>query len=235
MAAQQPDARRVAENHNTPSLVYRLRQSRMDRKAPLLILLHGYGSNEEDLLGLAPYLDERFTIVSARAPYTLGPGSYAWYAVEFRSGGIAIDPAQAEASRKTLTRFIVDITATSGVDFNRVYLMGFSQGAAMTGSVLVTRPDLLAGAVMMSGHVPPVEDGAQAAPDRLKDKPALIVHGAFDELLPVEEGRASRNLLQSLGLSVTYREYPMAHQVTDESLEDVDRWLVERIIDAASG
>ena len=60
---------------------------------PLLLLLHGVGSNEDDLFGLAPYLDERFLIISVRAPNTLGPGSYAWFDVDFTPQGPVIDPA----------------------------------------------------------------------------------------------------------------------------------------------
>lgn len=216
----------------TLSLVYRIRKSRVASvhdTTPLLILLHGFGSNEEDLLGLSPYLDDRFTIVSIRAPYTLGPGSYAWYAVEFRPDGLGLDLEQAEGSRKRLIQFISELAPALEVDPKQVYLMGFSQGAAMAGSVLWTRPDLLAGAVLMSGHILPSEDGQRAMADQLKDKPALVVHGLYDELLPVEGGRASRDLLQSLGLSVTYREYPMGHQVTDQSLENIDAWLAERL------
>ena len=83
---------------------------------PLLILLHGIGSNEEDLIGLEPYLDERFLIVSARAPFPYGWGGYAWFEIQWMPDRIAIDRAQAEQSRDLLVRFIGETVAAYGAD-----------------------------------------------------------------------------------------------------------------------
>src|SRR5262245_15371022 len=132
------------------------RPARAAGASPLLILLHGIGSNEEDLMGLEPYLDERLLIVSARAPLAYGFGGYAWFEIQWRPNGIAIDRAQAERSRDLLVRFIGEAAAAYGADPARVYLMGFSQGAMMSGWVALTQPDLVAGAVLMSGRIPQV-------------------------------------------------------------------------------
>src|SRR6476660_530252 len=106
-----------------------------DRPPPLLILLHGYGSNERDLVGLAPYLDPRFQIVSARAPYTLEPGSYAWFDLGWTATDITINFQQAQQSRALLVKFIAEALVAYGGDPARVYLLGFSQGAIMSASV----------------------------------------------------------------------------------------------------
>src|SRR4051794_33373186 len=98
---------------------------------PLLILLHGVGSNEHDLFGLAPYLDPRFLIVSARAPYVMMPGMYAWFEIGWVGTEIVVDPQQAEASRKLIGEFVQEAAAAYGADPGRVYLLGFSQGAIM--------------------------------------------------------------------------------------------------------
>jgi len=89
------------------SLVHRVRAPQ-DGAAPppLLLLLHGVGSHEEDLLGLAPYLDPRFLIVSARGPVTLAPGMYAWFQVVLDPANPVINPEQAESSRRAIIRFI---------------------------------------------------------------------------------------------------------------------------------
>ena len=93
------------------SLVHLVREPLVkEEHPPLLLLLHGVGSNEEDLYGLVPYLDKRFLIVSARAPITLEPGSYAWFELTFTPQGPIINPAQAEASRKKL----IDLTRRAG-------------------------------------------------------------------------------------------------------------------------
>jgi phospholipase/carboxylesterase len=196
---------------------------------PLLILLHGVGSNEQDLFGLAPYLDDRFVIVSARAPNLRAPGSYAWFAVSFTPDGPAIEPAQAEASRQLLLRFIAAACAAYGADPARVYLMGFSQGAIMSASVALTRPDLIAGAVLISGRILPEIRPLIAPAERLAGLPLLVVHGTEDTVLPIDHGRASRALLESLPVRLDYREYPIGHTISPASRADVAAWLRERL------
>src|SRR5262245_48159082 len=137
---------------------------------PLLILLHGIGSNENDLFGLAPYLDQRFLIVSAGAPHAYGGGGYAWFQIEWLPDRILIDRQQAAASRELLVRFIGEAVAAYGADPARVYLLGFSQGAMMSGWVTLSQPDLVAGAVLMSGRIPAEIREQLAAPEQLDRK-----------------------------------------------------------------
>jgi phospholipase/carboxylesterase len=208
------------------SLVHLLRQGAQDSgRPPLLILLHGVGSNERDLFGLAPDLDERFVIVSARAPNVRAPGSYAWFAVTFTPDGPVIDAQQAEASRQRLLSFIPEATAAYRADPAQVYLMGFSQGAIMSASVALTRPDLVAGAVLMSGRILPEIRPLIAPAERLAGLPFLVVHGTDDTVLPIQHGRASRALLETLPVRLDYREYPMSHEISPASLTDVATWL----------
>lgn len=198
-------------------------------KAPLLILLHGVGSNEQDLFGLVPYLDERFTIVSVRAPYTRGPGSYAWFDVQFTPQGLVIDPAQAEASRQMLLRFINEAVQAYQCDPQRVYLMGFSQGAIMSASVALSEPELIAGAVLMSGRILPEIKPLIVPTERLAKLPILVVHGVVDNVLPIHYGRASRDLLSELGVQLSYQEYPIGHNVSQESIQDISLWLSQQL------
>lgn len=104
-------------------------------KPPLLVLLHGVRSSERDLFGLAPHLDGRLFIVSARGPVTFGPGQYGWYPVTFTPQGPIGDDATAETSRQTLLRFLGEAVGAYGADPARVYLAGFSQGATWPGSL----------------------------------------------------------------------------------------------------
>ena len=196
---------------------------------PLLLLLHGVGSHEHDLTGLAPSLDGRFLVASARAPNTLAPWSYVWFHIEFTQGGPVIDPLEAEESRVTLLRFIDELIAAYGIDPKRVYLLGFSQGAIMSLSLALTRPDKMAGVVAMSGRILPEVLPLVDAPAALAGLPIFVVHGTADPVLPIHYGRASRDRLAGLPVALTYREYPMGHQVTMESLQDVAAWLRERL------
>lgn len=214
----------------TLSLVHLVRQPMNEADTPpLLLLLHGIGSNEYDLYGLAPFLDERFLIISARAPNTLGPESYAWFEADFTPQGPVINPEQAEASRKTLIAFLNEAVTAYRADPKRVYLMGFSQGAIMSASVALTQPELVAGVVLMSGRILPEIQPLIASHEELDGLPFLVVHGTADMVLPITHGRASRQLLSSLPVELTYHEYPMGHEVSQESLADVTAWLSARL------
>jgi phospholipase/carboxylesterase len=214
----------------TLPLVHLVRQPTVEVDTPpLLLLLHGIGSNEHDLYGLAPFLDKRFLIISVRAPLTLEPGSYAWFEVDFTPQGSIINPEQAEASLKTLITFLQEAIAEYNADPKQVYLMGFSQGAIMSASVALTRPELVAGAVLMSGRILPEIRPTIASSEELSGLPILVVHGTADTVLPISNGRASREFLSSLQVNLTYHEYPMGHEVNQESLNDVTTWLTEQL------
>ncbi|HEX8557013.1 MAG TPA: alpha/beta fold hydrolase [Pyrinomonadaceae bacterium] len=192
---------------------------------PLLLLLHGVGSNEEDLFGLSPYIDGRFLVVSARAPVALDYGGYGWFRIDFTPRGMAADIEQAKRSLEMLPGFIDGLVETYGADVRRVYLLGFSQGAMMSLALLLTRPEKVAGVVAMSGRLPAQVLGQELDRESLKDKPVLITHGLYDQVLSIEQGRAARDHLKALPVALTYREYPMAHEVSMESLRDVAGWL----------
>lgn len=210
----------------TLSLIHLVSQPKVEASTPpLLLLLHGVGSNEHDLFGLVPYLDKRFLIISVRAPNTLGPGSYAWFEVDFTPQGPAINPAQAEASRKALITFLDEAVNAYDADPKQIYLMGFSQGAIMSASVALTRPQLVAGVVLMSGRILPEIQPLIASNEELSGLPFLVVHGTADMVLPISYGRASRQLLSSLPVELTYHEYRIGHEVSQESLADVTAWL----------
>jgi phospholipase/carboxylesterase len=206
------------------------------QRPPLLLLLHGIGSHEQDLFGLVPYLDPRFYVLSLRAPLTMFPGSYAWFELNIDGRGPRIRPEQAEESRQALISFIESAPAAYQADPEQLYLMGFSQGAMMSLAVTVTRPELLAGVVAMSGRtMPELFDsttalGGHLAPEEaLLDFPLFITHGRQDPVLPIQFGRESRDRFATLPVDLTYKEYDMAHSVSDESLRDVIAWLAERL------
>ena len=194
---------------------------------PLLVLLHGVRSNEMDLLGLADQLDQRFFVISARAPLTFGPGAYGWYHVEFTPQGPLIDKEQAETSRLTLIKFLTELVEAYPIDPKRVYLLGFSQGCAMTLAALLTAPDKIAGAVGMSGRLPPGIE-TRVSPD-LGAMPVLIVHGTADTVLPLPFGHEIRDFLSTTPVEMTYRDFPMGHHVTPQSLQVVSEFLTGQL------
>ena len=203
-------------------LIHLVRRSAVP--GPLLLLLHGYGSNEEDLFGLADAFDPAFTVVSARAPLSMGRGSYAWFSLAFsETGPVVLKPEEAEASRQTVAGFIAWCTAEYGTDPKRVALVGFSQGAILSAAVALTRPELVRAAVLMSGRILP-ESAEESAPAGQQPQ-YLVVHGVSDPVLPIAHGRASHATLERLGIAHEYHEFGTGHQISDESLDLVTNWI----------
>ncbi len=177
------------------------------------------------MAAIAPAFDPRFVVVSARSPLVLGPNAFGWFHVTFTPHGPAIDAEEAEAGWKLLARFVDEAVTAYGADADRVYVGGFSQGAIMSLAVLLTAPWKIAGAVAMSGRLLPEVLPHAAPAEALHDKRVLIVHGAADEKLGVDLARWARERLASFPLALAYRELPMSHTITEESLGVVTAWL----------
>ena len=222
------------------SLVHVLREPAGSRvpnatRPPLLLLLHGVGSNEESMAALAPAFDRRFLVISARSPIALGPRAFAWFHVTFTPQGPVIDRDEAAAGWAHVARFIDEAVAAYGADPSRVYVAGFSQGAIMALAALLTAPERIAGVAAMSGRLLPEVLPHAAPAERLEGKPVLIVHGAGDETLGIHYARSAREQLARFPLALTYRELPMGHTVTPESLAEVSAWLTARLGAPPSG
>lgn len=196
-----------------------------DEKPPVLLLLHGFGADENDLFGLAPYMDERFFVASVQAPFALSFGGRAWFELYFEMGQVSgFDPKQFEQSLEMILEFIDELIAEHDLDAKRVYLCGFSQGSMMSVSSVFSAPEKFAGAVLMSGRAAN-EMIVQENIEKLTDFPIFVTHGIFDTVLPIENGRATKEILARLPVKLEYKEYPMAHEISQESLRDVSNWM----------
>jgi phospholipase/carboxylesterase len=199
-------------------------------RPPLLVLLHGVRSNEQDLIGLASMLDARFYVVSAQAPIQMGPSAYGWYHVQFRQDGtFEIDDEEADRSREMVIRFVRELKERYPVDPDRVFLMGFSQGCIMSLGAALAEPKMVAGVVGMSGRLLPSTVKHMAAEDALRGLPLYVVHGTRDQVISIEYGREIRDRLSKLPVELTYREYDMGHNVTRESMDGISEWLTARL------
>jgi phospholipase/carboxylesterase len=195
---------------------------------PLLVLLHGLGADEHDLMGLAPELDPRLLIVSIRAPLEYGYGGYAWFEIEWDVKGVHVIPDQALASRDLLIETLRGLPDALKVEAAQMLLGGFSQGAMMSLGVAFAAPSLISGVISMSGRL--LSEFVPASPlPETAELPFLIQHGTSDGVLPVQGSRQLREHLEKMGCSVTYKEYPMAHEISRQSLADVRDWISERL------
>ena len=198
-------------------------------KPPLLILLHGVGSNERDLFSFADFLDPRFQVISVRAPLVRGPDAFAWFEVQFLPNGFAINPEQLRQSRDRLLELIPAAVEAYGANPERVYLLGFSQGAIMSLTTLLSEPQHIAGIAAMSGRLPPEAEPWIAPADQLAGAPIFLAHGTFDEVIPVSYARGAQEVLRTLPVDLTYREYPMPHTIGPEALRDMLAWLTAHL------
>ena len=125
------------------SLKYLIKKPQSEtEKAPLILLLHGYGSNAEDLFSFVGELPENAIIVSAQAPYDLQYGSYAWYAIDFDADENKFsDLNQARISRDLIAIFIDELLQNYAIDKDQVTLIGFSQGTILSYAVALSYPE----------------------------------------------------------------------------------------------
>ncbi len=195
---------------------------------PVLVLLHGLGSNEHDLMGLAPELDPRLLIVCIQAPIEYGNGGYAWFEIQWEADGIRVDAEQVQASREILIESLRLLPEALGFEPSQILLGGFSQGAIMSLGVALAEPELVSGILLMSGRLLP-DFLPQELLTATKALPILIQHGTSDGVLPVQGSRYMREKLESMGWPVEYKEYPMAHEISEQSLADVRDWISDRL------
>lgn len=192
----------------------------------LLILMHGVGSNEQDLFGLAPYIPHNFHVLSLRAPYRMGPNANAWFEFSINpDGSRTIHEAQESACRSLLMQTIDAAAKQLQIPASRVIVGGFSQGGIMALSVLLTRPETVAGAVALHSRLLPEILPQLAEPQAFAGKQLWVSQGLQDAVIPPSNGHVIRKLAQELPLKLHYREYPGAHEIRAEELSELVVWL----------
>ena len=206
------------------TLVHRERPAARE-PAGLLVVHHGRGTDEHDLLGLADVLDpeQRLHVVSPRGPLTLPgwPGNH-WYIV--RRVGYP-DPDTFHAAFAKLADFHDGLWERTGVGPERTVLGGFSMGSVMSYSLaLAAERPAPAGVLAFSGFIPTVEGWKPQLGDRTGLR-VFIAHGRHDPIMDVGFARQARHLLEAGDLEVTYHESDAAHHIDPEHLPAAARWL----------
>lgn len=192
---------------------------------PTLILLHGRGADENDLLGLTPYVDPRLFIISVRAPFAFPYGGYYWY--EFLQVGTP-EPRQFAESYQRLTEFLADAKQHYPIDPKKIFLLGFSMGTVMSFALSLTKTSEIAGVIAHSGYIPEGTE-LEFKWNNLHSVAFFVAHGTHDPIIPVQFGRRANELLSKTATDLTYKEYPIAHQISEESLADFTTWLTKRM------
>lgn len=212
------------------SLYHITRPSILKENAPLLILLHGYGSDENDLFSFATELPKELFIISVRAPYPMQPYGNAWYAINFDAEmNKWNDNDQARESRDLIANFIDEACANYPVDKNNVTLLGFSQGTILSYSVALFYPEKVNNVIGLSGYI-----NEDILPDSLKEKDFSHLdfycsHGSADQVIPVAWARKTPEFLKMLNIKHCYSEFPVGHGVAPQNLFELTTWLEKKL------
>lgn len=192
-----------------------------DPSAPLVVLLHGRGSTEREILSLAPHLPDGLAYAAVRAPIAEG-GGFAWFA----NRGIGRPVAQSlEATMGWFTRWL-DEVAQPG---RPVFLVGFSGGAAFAGGLVLTDPSRYAGAAILYGTLP-FDAGVPVETSRLANLPMFVAQGESDQVIPRELlDRTWSYLLMESGAPTVARRDPGGHGITAATLHRLSGWIADRV------
>lgn len=202
----------------------------INEHTPMIILVHGYGSNEEDLFSFANELPPELLVISVRAPMEIGFGGYAWYTIHFdNNDGKFSDVKEARIAREQLATFIDEVQEKFNISPQRTILMGFSQGTILNYAIALNYPEKAQKIVALSGYI---------NPDLLPDNPEnydysslefFISHGSVDQVIPVQWARQAPLFLNELKINNEFTEYPVGHGVAPNNFYDLKKWIENRL------
>ncbi|MDM1044415.1 alpha/beta hydrolase [Myroides sp. 1354] len=210
------------------SINYLIQEPKIKKdKNPLILLLHGYGSNEEDLFSFASELPEEYYIVSAQAPYPVPPYGYAWYAIHFDADANKFsDDQQAIESRELIVKFIDELVQTYPIDATNINLVGFSQGAILSYAIALSYPEKINKVVALSGYFNANIIKAGFEQNDFSQLQLFASHGTVDQVIPVDWARKTSPILDALQIKHQYKEYPVGHGVHPLNFTDFKNFLI---------
>lgn len=198
-------------------------------KDSLLVLLHGLGSNESDLPRVGEQLSPSGNILSLRAPIPMQADSHAWYNIQFTPTGPIVNWPEAKASLELLENELKALSEQLKIPLNKIWVMGFSQGAIMTLGLALQGSLDLGGYVACSGRIlPEFATAAKAKGPLSAARPLFISHGTKDDTLPIFHAHESRATIESLKGNLVYKEYDYNHGISSGMIADIREWLSQR-------
>lgn len=189
---------------------------------PILFMLHGYGSNEQDLFSFRETLPSDWIIVSFRAPHDTQFEGYSWYDINFNDPENFINVSQAKESLNAVLESILKIINHYGLMESKAHLCGFSQGGILCYALALQHPELFNRVACLSSY--PEEkilDGIVKDKKKLEGLRFFISHGTDDAVIPLEWGRKAADLLYDLSCYFSFREYMSGHGVNQKNYMDL--------------
>lgn len=201
-----------------------------------VIWLHGLGADRYDFLPVAEALQEsllttRFVLPQAPTrPVTINGGYEmpSWYDIKAMSPARSISLEELEVSAKMVTD-LIEAQKRTGIDASRIFLAGFSQGGAVVfHTAFLNWEGPLGGVIALSTYAPTFDNELELSASQQRI-PTLCLHGQYDEVVQNAMGRTAYEHLKSRGVTVTWQEYPMGHEVLPEEIRDIGTWLSTRL------
>ncbi|MCH7842726.1 MAG: hypothetical protein IID01_08175 [Chloroflexi bacterium] len=191
---------------------------------PLVIMLHGFGSNMQDLAGLAPAINATgyvYACPNAPISFQLGPGQTGYGWMTPRGGGT---PEETASSEKLLGDFFDTVFQHFNVPPGQALLLGFSQGGGMTYRCGLGRADRFAGLAALSATLPDQDELAGRLPKE-RNQPIFVAHGRYDQMISEDTAHSAKSFLENNGYSPDFHIYDMGHEISGEELSDLVPWI----------
>ena len=201
-----------------------------------VIWLHGLGADRYDFLPVAEALQEslmstRFVLPQAPTRAVTINGGYAmpsWYDIKAMSPARSISEDELNESADSVIA-LIEAQRQSGIDSNRIFLAGFSQGGAVVlHTAYLKWQGPLGGVLALSTYAPTFSNELELSASQQRT-PALCLHGQYDDVVQNAMGRTAYEHLKRLGVTVTWQEYPMGHEVLPEEIRDIGAWLTKHL------
>ena len=207
------------------SLTHHIKKS-TQTNAPAIFLLHGYGSDENDLFSFASELPEKYTVISAKAPYAMPGMGNAWYSIDFEAPqGKFSNTEEAIKSRELILKFIDECIAEYQLDKKHINLLGFSQGGIISYALALSYPEKFKQIIALSAYI---DEGMFVTDYQSKNHRHLrffATHGKQDPVIPVQWAQKNKPFLSRFTNHVDYSEHAIGHGINPEILGKLIDWL----------
>ena len=207
-------------------LTYQAQANADTHDQPLVIFLHGYGSNEDDLFGIKDDLPANYTVLSVRGRLELDLGAYQWFHKKVGEAQYDGDSGDLLQSAAAITDFVTRVTEKYHTQPDKVFLVGFSQGAMMTYEVALRHPEVLRGIASLSGRVLPALRAELKGGAKYAGLKVFIGHGTADPQVPYAGATEALGVLKGLSIEPQFHSYPgVGHTISATEVEDLKSWI----------
>ena len=196
---------------------------------PLLLLLHGLGSNEDDLFTFASHLDRKLMIVSVRAPYQIGPKKFSWYDLDLNGGDFIYSFNELKESQYVLLTFLEELKSQYNIEESKIFLGGFSQGAIMSLATALSHSNEFAGAMVLSGDLLDEVEKEISTKEINPELNIYMSHGRLDQVLSFAEAEKDAKFLNALNIEFQNHWFDSKHSISRENFISLNQWLSSQL------